>query len=191
MRKGSKIFVVIICTAILSACSREQKEEIILDTVASSSLQEISTADDTDSTDMPGNDVEVTEDASDNNIVTESENRTIHDDVDLTELSSTMVYAEVVNMIIDPEQYVGVMVKMQGQFAMYENPDNGSRHYACIIADATACCSQGIEFVLGGDYIYPDDYPQKGDEITVQGRFEIYEENGNDYIHLVDAQLQK
>ena len=83
MRKGSKIFVVIICTAILSACSREQKEEIILDTVASSSLQEISTADDTDSTDMPGNDVEVTEDASDDNIVTESENRTIHDDVDL------------------------------------------------------------------------------------------------------------
>ena len=38
-------------------------------------------------------------------------------DVDLTALSSTMVYAEVYNMITAPEQYRGKVVKMEGLFA--------------------------------------------------------------------------
>ena len=36
-------------------------------------------------------------------------------DVDLTKLSSSMVYSEVYNMMNEPEPYEGKMVKMQGQ----------------------------------------------------------------------------
>ena len=36
-------------------------------------------------------------------------------DLDLTVLSSTMVYSEVYNMMNEPEPYEGKMVKMQGQ----------------------------------------------------------------------------
>lgn len=118
-------------------------------------------------------------------------------DVDLTQLSSTMVYSEVYNMMYTPEDYIGKTVKMNGAFALYcqqmdENgqPDlNYPFYYACIIADATACCSQGLEFVLDGDYSYPDDYPELGGDITVIGNFETYEEDGNVYCRLVNAEM--
>ena len=61
--------------------------------------------------------------------------------------------------------------------------------YACIISDATACCAEGVEFVLEGDYTYPEDYPELGMEITVIGEFQPYEENGVTWYHLVNAKM--
>ena len=117
-------------------------------------------------------------------------------DVDLTKLSSTMVYSEVYDMMSEPDKYLGKKVRVVGQFALYQGVDsNGAAipdqlYYACVIADATACCSQGIEFILGGDAVYPDDYPDVKDIITVSGIFETYEEDGYRYAHLVDAVLE-
>ena len=116
-------------------------------------------------------------------------------EVDLTVLSSTMVYSEVYNMLYnDPAYYLGKTVKAKGTFSLYQlvtdgvlQPDPVS--YACIISDATACCAEGMEFVLEGDYTYPDDYPELGAEITVIGEFQSYEENGMTWYHLVNARL--
>jgi hypothetical protein len=55
--------------------------------------------------------------------------------------------------------------------------------------DATACCSQGIEFELTDDYVYPDDYPEDGGDICVVGTFDTYEEDGFTYCVLRDARL--
>ncbi len=106
-------------------------------------------------------------------------------DVDLTQLSSTMVYSEVYAMVYEPEQYIGKTVKMHGLFATQEY--NGERLYACIVQDATACCAQGLEFELAEELVYPDDYPEPGEEITVIGTFDTYKEehDGNFYIYLV------
>ena len=116
-------------------------------------------------------------------------------DVDLTVLSSTMVYSEVYNMLYnDPAHYFGKTVKAKGTFSLYQLVTDGVLQpdpvaYACIIADATACCAEGMEFVLEGDYTYPDDYPELGAEITVIGEFQSYEENGMTWYHLVNARL--
>ena len=110
-------------------------------------------------------------------------------DVDLTTLNSTMVYSEVYNMMCEPDRYLGKRIKMNGQFAVYENPNTGAVYTACIIMDATACCSQGLEFVLAGEPSYPADYPEPGTEITVVGTFQTYEENGYMDYHLVDAEM--
>lgn len=106
-------------------------------------------------------------------------------DVDLTKLSSTMVYSEVYAMMYEPEQYVGKTVKMRGLFATQEY--NGERLYACIVQDATACCAQGLEFETAEKLAYPDDYPKPGSEITVIGTFDSYKEevDGNYYIYLL------
>lgn len=110
-------------------------------------------------------------------------------DVDLTTLSSTMVYSEIYNMMYEPDRYVGKRIKMNGQFAVYGNPNTGAVYTACIIMDATACCSQGLEFVLAGEHSYPADYPELGTEITVVGTFQTYEGNGYMDCHLVDAEM--
>ena len=117
-------------------------------------------------------------------------------EVDLTVLSSTMVYAEVYNMLYNnPESYLGKTVRVRGEFSIYQLVVDGVLQpapvaYACIIADATACCAEGMEFVLEGDLTYTDDYPELGTEITVIGEFQSYEENGMTGYHLINARLE-
>ena len=114
-------------------------------------------------------------------------------DIDLTALSGIMVYSEVNSMISFPDDYIGKTVKMKGQFAVYQATDeNGAFipdqiYFTCVIADATACCSQGLEFALAGEHTYPDDYPELGSEITVVGTFEPYEDSGCLYCRLGNA----
>ena len=55
-----------------------------------------------------------------------------------------------------------------------------------MIADATACCSQGIEFVPDGDYTYPE----LNSSITVSGIFATYYEEGvYRYCRLIYAKM--
>ncbi len=112
-------------------------------------------------------------------------------DIDLTILSSTMVYSEVYNMMSAPDGFVGKKVKMEGQFAHYRDENSGKDYYACIISDATACCSQGIEFELTDEYTYPDDYPEDGSDICVVGTFDTYQEAGSGYCTLRKAKIVK
>ncbi len=106
-------------------------------------------------------------------------------DVDLTQLSSKMVYSEVFAMVYEPDQYTGKTVKMKGLFATQEY--NGKQLFACIVQDATACCAQGLEFEIADKLVYPDEYPEPGTEITVIGVFDAYEEeiDGSIYIYPV------
>ena len=110
-------------------------------------------------------------------------------DVDLTRLNAIMVYSEVNNMMTTPEDYVGKKVRMRGKLAVYKYPERN--YYTCIIADATACCQQGMEFLWAGNHKYPEDYPNEGDEITVTGVFDIYYEGDKKYCQLKDSSLVK
>ena len=110
-------------------------------------------------------------------------------DVDLTVLNSVMTYSQVFDMITNTEAYKGKVVKMDGMYVC-NFPQEGEQFYcACIIMDATACCSQGIEFVLDDTYVYPDDYPEYEDTITVMGTFDTYTEDGYTYCTLRNAKL--
>lgn len=116
-------------------------------------------------------------------------------DVDLTMFSGTMLYSEVYNMQCSKDDYIGKTVRMRGQFALYRAVDeNGNTvpdqyYFACVAADSTACCQQGLEFVLEGDAKYPEDYPELGSQITVTGEFQTYYEDETRYCHLVHASL--
>lgn len=117
-------------------------------------------------------------------------------DIDLTRLNSTMVFSEVNRMMYEPEEFLGKTVRVSGQFALAFGYDEAGEvdpeqvYFACIIPDALACCSSGIEFERAGEYQYPGDYPDEGDDITVTGVFEMYEEYGLEYFHLADAVME-
>ena len=110
-------------------------------------------------------------------------------DVDLTQLSSTLVYAEVYNMATNPQEYVGKTVRIRGNL-VYQvvngqpNPD----YMACLISDATACCAQGIEFVLSQPL---EEYPELGSMVTVTGVLTSYESGENTFLRLNDANLEQ
>ncbi len=110
-------------------------------------------------------------------------------DVDLTVLSSTMVYSEVYNMMSEPSSYIGKTVKMAGPFACFHDDATDKYYFACIIRDATACCAQGLEFVLKDERSYPDEYPELNEEICVVGVFDTYKEGEYLYCTLRNAEL--
>ncbi len=110
-------------------------------------------------------------------------------DVDLTQLSSTMVYSEVFSMMMAPEDYVGKTVKMTGLYSYFHDELTDKDYSACVVQDATACCAQGIEFVLTDDYHYPEDYPEIDEEITVTGVFSLYTEGEYTFFTLKNAEL--
>ena len=110
-------------------------------------------------------------------------------DVDLTILPSNIVYSEVYNMMCAPSGYVGKTIRMDGRFTVYHDDATGNDYFACINQDAAACCSQGMEFVLKGENKYPEDYPEMGDLIEVQGVFGSYMENDFEYYALMDATM--
>ncbi|WP_313152462.1 hypothetical protein [Lacrimispora sp.] len=105
-------------------------------------------------------------------------------DIDLTKLSSTMVFSEVYNMMISPEEYAGKTIKADGIFQVYQDSKN-KNFYALVIADATACCQQGLELIWDGDLTYPDDYPEEESEIEITGVFQSYVEEGNTYYYVL------
>lgn len=107
-------------------------------------------------------------------------------DLDLTQLSSTVVYAEVYNMLVTPENYTDKVVRMTGEYQEYVDEHTGELYHSCVIYDALACCQQGVEFVLADG-----DYPVEGTAITVVGRYETYTTPYYDYFHLVDAVREK
>ena len=113
-------------------------------------------------------------------------------DEDLTTMSATMIYSEVYNMVNTPKQYVGKKIRITGQFTVVSADASApvDNYYYIIIKDATACCQQGMEFILAKG-TYPDDYPTPGTDATVVGTFETYDENGSTYCHLANAVIEK
>lgn len=107
-------------------------------------------------------------------------------DLDLTKLSSTLIYSEVYNMLITPDNYKGKIIKMKGQFNQYTDEQTGKTYNAVIIPDATACCQQGLEFELS-DKTNPNF--EQGAEITVVGTFDTYSEGELLYCHLKNAKI--
>lgn len=114
-------------------------------------------------------------------------------DYDLTAISSDMVYATVSQLMYEPDDYVGKTIRMNGlYYAGFYEPTGKYYHY-CLIQDALACCAQGLEFVWDdGSHVYPDEYPAENTEIVVQGTFDLYKEEGDEWLYcrLKDASME-
>lgn len=91
-------------------------------------------------------------------------------DIDLTKMSSTMVYSTVFNMVNNPKNFVGKTMRMRGEYTTYQISidDPNQIIHACLVRDAAGCCSQGLEFVLSNGK-----YPAGANEITVVGTIAV------------------
>ena len=92
--------------------------------------------------------------------------------------------------MMDPESYEGKSIKMDGNCSIYTDEATGETYYACIVQDATQCCSQGLEFVLDENEYSAEDYPAEGEEIVIKGTFSAYTEGEYMYITIKDSVLE-
>ena len=110
-------------------------------------------------------------------------------DIDLTRMSGTMVYAQVYQMVMHPGKYVGKRIKMKGVFSSYYDDATKTRFFGCVIADALACCSQGLAFELAKERKFPDEFPKEGASITINGEFDLIKEDEGSYPIIRNAKM--
>lgn len=111
-------------------------------------------------------------------------------DVDLTVLSSTMVYGEVFNMVTKPEDYVGKTIKVNGPYYSSYYEESKKYYHYVIVQDATSCCQQGLEFQWNGKHTYPEDYPKEQSKVEMIGVYQSYQELGETYYYLAVNDIQ-
>ena len=105
-------------------------------------------------------------------------------DIDLTKMSSTMIYSTVFNIVTTPANFVGKTMRMRGEYTTYPISATETIH-ACLVRDAAGCCSQGIEFRLTGGK-----YPAGAGEITVVGTIDSFRLDGKEICYLRNASLE-
>ncbi len=110
-------------------------------------------------------------------------------DIDISSMPSSLAYSMVFNMAEKPDEHIGKTVRIKGAFATTVDTTGEKRYYACMVTDATACCTQGIEFEVADKLVFPEDYPSPGEEITVVGKYDVYSEGNYRYSTLRDARI--
>lgn len=105
-------------------------------------------------------------------------------DLDLSQLNSTICDAYLRELQGNKEQYRGIVVKATGEYNYYKNETTNKEYYNCVFA--STCCPNGLEFILADPTKYPK---QNGENITVIGQFDYYDENGTIYYNLVNATI--
>ncbi len=104
---------------------------------------------------------------------------------DLTVLTAEEACHELYHILGEPDKLVGTEIKMSGEYVALEGTEAGVVYHICVVSDPDTGESQGMEFILMDGAVYPD----LGDTFTLAGTLEIYEENGDHYCHLVDAEI--
>ncbi len=111
-------------------------------------------------------------------------------DYDLTVMNSDMIYATVYQFMMDPFTYEGKTVRVRGQYyAAWFEPTQKYYDY-CFIADAAACCQQGLEFEWGDGTHEREEFPVDNTIVEVEGTFTPYYEGEDLYCTLKGATMQ-
>lgn len=119
-------------------------------------------------------------------------------DIDLTGFSPNMLYAEVYQMELAPEDYIGKSIKITGEFGRFEDLDESGVPLSdkdilvCVISDAMACCATGLEFVPAEESFF-NNYPKDGSKITVTGVCDIFTDESGFFtvIRLNNARIEQ
>ncbi|MBP3855767.1 MAG: hypothetical protein IK990_09190 [Ruminiclostridium sp.] len=104
--------------------------------------------------------------------------------VDLTAMNPTMIYSVIYDIMVNPGNYYGKRVLLDGYFDTSYDERLDTRYYFIVVPDATACCSQGLEFILNRETVYPGDYPEPGTDIRINGVIDHYDEEGKTYCYI-------
>ncbi len=101
-------------------------------------------------------------------------------DYDLTEMSSTMVFSQINDLMMNGDKYVGKTFRIIGQYQSQFNQATGITYSFVVVSDATGCCPQGIEFICTTEVEMPDVLTL----IELIGTFESYYEGEMKYYRL-------
>jgi hypothetical protein len=86
----------------------------------------------------------------------------------------------VYSIVSDPARYVGQRFRVRGTYQITHWSETDLDYNFVIVSDATACCTQGLEFLLNDGL----SYPTAGDQIEITGTFGSYDELDETYYYI-------
>ena len=110
---------------------------------------------------------------------------TVEVDLDLSTMTTSIAYAQMVAILREPAAYVGKTLRIAGSF----NYSELRQRAVIIVADKSACCETSLDFITAQDLAYPDDYPGLYKRFTVVGTLTASEEAEIGYL-LADAVIE-
>jgi hypothetical protein len=110
-------------------------------------------------------------------------------DVDLSALSSIMLFAEMTNIMNDPQNYLGQTIRIDGEYINFHSEESDRYLHFVIILDEQGCCSQGFEFRVSDEFQAPEDFLDEEDLIQVVGVFQSCDESGRTIYYLAVEEL--
>ena len=92
-------------------------------------------------------------------------------DVNLSALSATMLFAEITRITNNPEDYLGQVIKIHGEyFNFYDGERNQYIHFVLVL-DEAGCCNEGFQFRVSEEFGSPEDLFEIQEEIEIIGVF--------------------
>ncbi len=106
-------------------------------------------------------------------------------DIDLTTMSSTMVYSQIYDVMVNYNNYLDKSINLVGTFSTMYYDEIAQTLNFVVINDATGCCPQGLELKFAEDVTLP----AADATIGIQGRFTTYFEGEFEYFCILVEQL--
>lgn len=105
-------------------------------------------------------------------------------DIDLSEVNDNLNYAQMKQVMADPQAYAGRTMCVRGKFSYSE----ATGRSMIVLCDASGCCEITLQFLLDG-MTYPDDFPPLYTDVAVTGRLEVLDDAGEPWVHFEDARM--
>ena len=108
------------------------------------------------------------------------------DESQITEITEKMFIEQVNDVYLNPDDYLGKPLKLEGVFESFylEDTDETLRYVRRL---GPGCC--GNDGFVGFEVVYGGEYPNKNDWVELIGIFEEYEENDMQYFRIRAASL--
>jgi uncharacterized membrane protein YcgQ (UPF0703/DUF1980 family) len=105
----------------------------------------------------------------------------------VVEIKEKMFIAQTNDVYLNPEDYMGKTVKLEGMFKSYSSQDYGAS-YCFVIRYGPGCCgndgSAGFEVAWDGETAAEHPYPDEDAWVEAVGVLKSYEEDGFPYLYL-------
>lgn len=101
-------------------------------------------------------------------------------DVDVAAMSDVMAYSTLENIMYNPTEYLGKVVRVQGSFYYEYYQELDMKFFAILLMDETDCCMAFAEVEIQDGV----EYPQVGQECMLIGEVKTKIIDGQEYAYL-------
>ena len=104
-----------------------------------------------------------------------------NDSTDIIEIKEKMFIAQITNIYLNLDDYIGRKVQLEGFYYEYYDEKTDTT-YQNIIRNSPGCC--GDDGIVGFEFFWDGECPKADDWLKITGIIEIVKENGDEYLRI-------